>query len=747
MPLIEVKDMALRLAAELGFAVFPLAAGSKLPRAGSKGFLDATSDPGQIELRRWWQRGDGNLAIATGPASGVFALDHDPRAGGAASLQSLVIAHGPAWLGTLRQSTPSGGYHLIYRWPQGGGIRNRGHFMPGLDIRGEGGYIACAPSQLKDGAFYEWQGDPFTAVILEAPAFLLDMIRGHAAKGPDRAPPTPSEPATETRGQTWGNAAAQRICAEIAALPPGQQSSGLITHANRLGHIAKGGYISLDWAIEAATHAGAQMVNGDPHDPWRLKDIASHVRRGVEHGYAGEPAHPPDREPFTVVGGREATTDQPERPSRASAQAKPATDRNAWRKSHHWIRTDKGKLKAGDPHNVALMLQHHPLLKGLIRYNSFAGRLEMQRALAIDDPTHDWPRDWAEEDDFDLQRWLSAEGLPTPITTLRDAVKAMAKMHWSYDPLVDYFDALVWDQTERLDEWLVRYAGAEDKPIVRAFGRCTLIAGVARVYEPGCKHDHMLNLEGRQGLKKSSLVEALCPDKRYYAPALGDLGSKDAEVGLAAKHVIEDSEYESVGRGAEARRKSFLSRRIDYYRPPYGKLAVDRPRHCIIVGTMNPDALGYLTDVTGNRRTWPVFCSAIDCDGFISNRDQIWAEAVWRFKHGEQWWLTPEEEALAKVEQADRAEEDSWDGAILKWAYEHTQCDMTLGEIMDEALLLGADKQTRSLAMRVGRALSRLGFKPPPVAPGYYGRDNRRSIGGRQVRVYRIGRKWPPFET
>ena len=71
----------------------------------------------------------------------------------------------------------------------------------------------------------------------------------------------------------------------------------------------------------------------------------------------------------------------------------------------------------------------------------------------------------------------------------------------------------------------------------------------------------------------------------------------------------------------------------------------------------------YLKDPTGARRFWPVACHGmIDLQGLKQARDQLWAEAVHRFKAGEPWWLeTPELEALATAEQEARFVADAWE--------------------------------------------------------------------------------------
>ena len=96
-------------------------------------------------------------------------------------------------------------------------------------------------------------------------------------------------------------------------------------------------------------------------------------------------------------------------------------------------------------------------------------------------------------------------------------------------------------------------------------------------------------------------------------------------------------------------------------RPPYGKHLLARPRQCVFAGTINPLGEGYLLDQTGARRIWPIACEdMVDLAGLEATRDQLWAEAVHRFKAGATWWLeTPELEALATAEQEARFIVDS----------------------------------------------------------------------------------------
>lgn len=147
---------ALRYAAK-GLPVFPLRAGGKepaIPRSeGGRGHLDATTDPSKITA--WWNRYPGaNVGMPTGERSGIFVLDVDPDEGGNESLAAFVAERGPI-PATTTVRTGGGGTHYCLRYPPGSDIRNSAsRLRPGLDVRGEGGYVVVPPSVT--AMPYEW---------------------------------------------------------------------------------------------------------------------------------------------------------------------------------------------------------------------------------------------------------------------------------------------------------------------------------------------------------------------------------------------------------------------------------------------------------------------------------------------------------------------------------------------------------------------------------------------------------------
>ncbi len=129
------------------------------------------------DVREWWQKWpDANIGLATGSASGFFVLDVDPRHGGKESLQKLVKQNG-MFPKTLASNTGGGGYHLFFKEPEIK-ITNRVNLLPGIDIRGDGGYIVAPPSIHKSGLRYSWMRDFAESPITEAPGWLLKLFNG-----------------------------------------------------------------------------------------------------------------------------------------------------------------------------------------------------------------------------------------------------------------------------------------------------------------------------------------------------------------------------------------------------------------------------------------------------------------------------------------------------------------------------------------------------------------------------------------
>jgi predicted P-loop ATPase len=187
---------------------------------------------------------------------------------------------------------------------------------------------------------------------------------------------------------------------------------------------------------------------------------------------------------------------------------------------------------------------------------------------------------------------------------------------------------------------------------------------VARIYRPGCKFDYMLILEGEQGREKSKLCEALVGEE-YFSDQLPDISHKDASMHLRGKWLIEMAEMHAYTRAEISKYKEFMTRRVERYRPVWGRKDVFEPRTCAFIGTTNK--VRYLRDETGNRRSWPVATERIDIAALKRDRDQLWGEAVRLFRNDEQWWPNYEfEHKHIRPQQDARFEPDPWEPLIKK---------------------------------------------------------------------------------
>lgn len=145
------------------------------------GHLDASDDP--EKLREWFDGKPYNIGLATGLSSGIFVLDRDDKDGGHLSLERLEATNSKLPQ-TLTQKTGNGA-HYVFRMPADTIIRNSvKSIAPGLDIRGEGGYVVAAPSVHQNGNSYTWNCIDFPKWddIAEAPHWLVNLVTSRKSK-------------------------------------------------------------------------------------------------------------------------------------------------------------------------------------------------------------------------------------------------------------------------------------------------------------------------------------------------------------------------------------------------------------------------------------------------------------------------------------------------------------------------------------------------------------------------------------
>ena len=200
------------------------------------GVHDATTDP--VLIGEWWRRSPGaNVGIATGAASGLIVVDVDLPKGGRESLQALVAA-GRQLAPTLTSHTGGRGLHLFYGRPEGVAIPNAvgrlpglPEALPGIDLRGDGGYVVAPPSTHASGRRYRWD----RRRIADLPSWIVPRWI---------APARAATFALTGGASAYGAGALMAELETVRGLVVGQRNDGLNRAAFCLGRLVGGGELS-----------------------------------------------------------------------------------------------------------------------------------------------------------------------------------------------------------------------------------------------------------------------------------------------------------------------------------------------------------------------------------------------------------------------------------------------------------------------------------------------------------------------
>lgn len=321
--------------------------------------------------------------------------------------------------------------------------------------------------------------------------------------------------------------------------------------------------------------------------------------------------------------------------------------------------------------NVLVLTETDNKIKDCLIYNIFADDIFFVKCPPWENPQTFVPHPFRDDEILNYRAWVETRGLTVSKSDGWDILVAIARRS-TINPPKEYFETLVWDKKPRLDTWLTYYLRAEyqNPEYLKLVGSKWIIAIVKRIYEPGCKFDSVLILEGEQYIGKSTALEKLATinSQRYFTDESIEFKNKDSLLKLQGKLIFEMAELASFRKAETDEIKGFVRRSVDEYRPLYARKPIPRPRMYAIAGTVNPTA-GYLTDPTGNTRYWPVKCGKkIDLVALENDRTQIWAEAVHRCKKNERIWLEEKEHALACLEQNERMIEDIMADRIINIA-------------------------------------------------------------------------------
>lgn len=421
----------------------------------------------------------------------------------------------------------------------------------------------------------------------------------------------------------------------------------------------------------------------------------------------------PKREILTTIasafkGVGSSTIDQPQNNQPYVTKPTQTTSLDEWENK---LKRNKYNAVVKTRLNIKNILCNHPAWKGVIAHNNFTHQINKVTPPPYPHSPNNGLGEWTDSDNVLLSMWL-AENYDIEIATniLQEIIVAVALSN-SFNPVYDYLEDChkKWIKAGKprgyATRWVETHLGAIESPATRTFQKAWIISAVARVYEPGCKVDTVLILEGAQGLLKSTALAILAGEWISDTPI--DFTEKDSLMIISEHWIIEMPELDKFKKADSDKAKSFFARQEDKYRVPYGHNLITMKRQCVFAGTTNTD--DYLKDATGNRRYMPIKClKKCDIKKLQADRDFIFGEAVEMYKQGEPWWY---DDNLQYVQDAqnDRFAEDVWQEEVEQYLKLHK--GVTIQMVLTSALKMDLDKCGKLERNRIADILRKLNWK------------------------------------
>lgn len=619
-----------------------------------------------------WKKANG-MGIICGEASGVICLDIDINKTDEklkAVLEQIEELLPPIFCGLIGNPERPPARFFKYNNEAAQKFINIG-----VEILSDGNQKVIPPSQHPAGQTYQWVGKPLNSIELDdlpdLPQELLEVL-----KELDEAHKPKKTAQTKTSKKPNQPPAATELKTE-----PGRCKSGSHNYLSKLAVALFHQHMPTEKIIERVLQADA-IVNEDSDylyfecksRPWKTNNIEENAKAFVQE-----------------------------------IENRNIEKRNDTYKEIHEVLHDdslmRNKLANGmvgglinNLYNVRRLIELAPGIGQNLWYDTFHYKFMGKKGNGE-------VVEWTDEHDLELCVFMQQHmGLPN----LKDETVRKARIIHSMQNLrnepKEWIESLTWDGTDRINTFFSQYMGAEDGDYTRSVSHNFWVSMVARIMKPGCKVDNMVILEGEQGVGKSTALNII--GGKWYVESNEPLGSKDFCQITHGNLIIEIGELDSFSKAESTTIKKVISTAVDRFRAPYARSAKDYPRQCIFVGTTNDT--DYLKDATGGRRFWPVACNTVKYDDIKRDREQLFAEALVRYKAGMSWHEVPD---VAKVVQESRTEQDPWQDDIERYLKERESMNaqyVTVAEVLTKCLEFDLDKMDRRHSLRVGKVLRTL---------------------------------------
>lgn len=321
----------------------------------------------------------------------------------------------------------------------------------------------------------------------------------------------------------------------------------------------------------------------------------------------------------------------------------------------------KGRKTQQTIRNIELVLDNDPRFAGKIKFDEFSKQTYLLGSVPWENIEN--YRVWSNMDDSALLAIIQSE---YDLHNEKDYFHALRNVsrRSRFHQVKDVLETFVWDGKEHIRNLLPDFLGVEDSEYTYNVMRLFMLGAVARVYQPGCKFDYTMILQGAQGIGKSSFLHILALNDEWFNDSLDSLDSDKSVQALAGTWIVELAELKSLARtaGGVDSVKRFLTATQDKTRIPYERRAEIFLRQCVFAGTTNKT--DFLQDETGNRRFLIIQTGENEPKRNLfeaSTLDEIkqaWAQAVHIWKNEHPVLVLPEScraeaEALQNASTAD----------------------------------------------------------------------------------------------